>query len=379
MICAGLSLFGNPHAEAHDILARGSGIARVAPAFEAALASEPPGSKAAPVVKSFVAKRLAWDKRPELFVCFWNGPEALRRKVLAIASELIAGRPIAFVGVAAGSIKQCTVSDYRQYDIRVSLIANASLLADGDDPSSFFSVIGQASRIDIRKATLNLPFRPEHSENTIRNKTLHEFCHALGCLHEHQRQECAKEFDDKQIKSALNLSDKEYAENFEYIPSTDAYYRPEQVGIFDKDSVMLYSFYDWMFRDTKTAQCFRSQEVTTLSPGDKAGLAMLYSNASAISLDIPPTVSGFAAKAAELKSRATELQLSATLLRGETRARMLSQAPQSAHAAILDNLDTQAVAHDVEIERLREEAAQYQLHPETLQRLEEALRLYGAH
>jgi len=366
-----LTFLCTPTSSAHDILTARSGASQVAPTVEAALFTVKPGTPQGNNLFSFVAQALIWT-RPTLHLCFWNGETGQQREMLAIVSELTDHVPLSISGASAGIPNVCKPGTYATYDIRVSFAATASLLAPGDDPRSFFSVIGMASRNDVRKATVNLPFTPAHGPAQRRNKTLHEFCHALGCLHEHQRSVCSSELDRGKIQTVLGVTDEQFEAQFAEIPTSDAYYRPLELGTFDLDSVMLYTMHEWMFLNAATAKCYRSSEPTHLSQGDKNGLTYMYANANNSGRFVPQSIEGFAAHAGHLRTEAQKLARKAEQMRTQARQ------PHDGRPGpqwLPQQLEQQADEHDARAAELRAEAAEYELPRETIRLLREAMAL----
>src|SRR5689334_21116043 len=82
----------------------------------------------------------------------------------------------------------CNPENVRTFGIRVGF-GDGALLGEAQDRTSFFSAIGTNSRYSVNKqmASMNLPFALTSTKDFRTSNILHEFCHAIGCLHEHSR------------------------------------------------------------------------------------------------------------------------------------------------------------------------------------------------
>lgn len=364
-------LFGvttTPQAHAHDY--GQPGAARV---FEAALAAVPSDDPAAPAAHSFIATRLIWGAG-KLAVCFWNGDAKLQQRVADVADELVAGRSVAFDWKPAGAFVKCPNTGYDGYVVRVSLREDPSLVASAASATSFFATIGRAALVDKARATVNLPFKDTPGEDLLRSKTLHEFCHVLGCLHEHQAGYCNDEFDKTAIMANIPMTDAEYEQNFLRIPSTNAYMDPMLVGVFDKDSIMLYSFYPWEFKNYKTAKCYRPYEVTKLSKRDEAGLTSVYPLTKAAApkslAEFDTIAQAYALSAANFRGLAATTRFNLNALPIDSKNLAPSQI-----AAMRADVEQRALALDIKAKTAEVTAAQFTLSPEARAKIDAALSL----
>lgn len=341
--------------------------------LEAPLDSEAPGSRAQPVLYSFMARKLTWTAG-SLGVCFWNGSATLRQKVASVADELTAGLPISFVWKPVGAFIDCPASGYDNYMVRVSLEPRPELLVTGDDATQYFATIGRAAQRDTRRATVNLPFPANPDQQLLRNKVLHEFCHTLGCLHEHQRGTCG--FDKITIEANLLIDDATYERNFEQIPSTDAYYQPAMVGNLDRDSIMMYTFYRWMFLHPDTSPCFRDHDVTQLSPRDRTGLNLAY-NAG---VPIPQTVADFGALERTYAEAARNSRTEAAMLRFNTFrwAGTVNGLTTQQRLKLQQNVMDRVLTAERAAASAEDLSARYHLRPETVEKLDAAMKLLPA-
>lgn len=262
-------------ARAHDLPFTGNRAAEEAMAIERAARLGDPATERADKFFSLVASKVRWN-RSVLDVCFWNGDPALRARVSQTADELTASLPVKFRW--GGDCPGPTTSGgpWERVPVRVSLTTDAALLAPGDVASSFFALIGREAEAAFdRRATVNLPFTSPPGQSLLRSKVLHEFCHVLGCLHEHQRAGCADLFDKQAIMAAFNLSETLYRQNFQLLP-TGSVYGPTSLGALDPDSVMLYTFRRDIFVAGSSPTCIRDAPATSASPLDLKGLQRLY-------------------------------------------------------------------------------------------------------
>lgn len=144
---------------------------------------------------AFVANNLAWPAGQRLIVAVYGGRYEVWRDVSAIADEWSKYANVVFdFGLDA---KTNTARMWDPSDPKPNF-AHIRIRLDIDSPNIRYSAVG-------REATL-----PEFSTGSMvlggiaarhgtwtaidRGDILHEFGHALGFLHEHQRPECASEF-----------------------------------------------------------------------------------------------------------------------------------------------------------------------------------------
>lgn len=267
-----------PGARGSDLPFTGNLVAQEVRDIERGVSAVPVTSTAHAHVKSVIGYKVRW-RAGLLKACFWNGDTAMRERVATIADELVAQLPVKFQWRENGTISECgdvaqANAPWLNYDVRVSLKRAQNLLKPGDNAREFFALVGRQDQTG-RLATVNLPFRPGQSESDIRNLTLHEFCHVLGCLHEHQRALCAKDFDEKAIQAAFQLTPEAYRQDFLAIPSSHAF-GPVSLGGFDQQSVMLYRLTRDMFVKGSNSPCIVDTPASKLSDLDKAGLRNAY-------------------------------------------------------------------------------------------------------
>jgi hypothetical protein len=334
--------------------------------IEQLLASQPATAKSNQKLFSFVATRLLW-KPGLLRACFWNGTPEKRAKVVGFANTVAALTPVRFDWVEQGAFRSCQTNTYSLYPVRISLEANPALLNPGDNAADFFAGVGNRLRSDLRRATVNLPFTSTATEEFVREKTLHEFCHVLGCLHEHQRGACDADFNKAWIQTRYRLDDAQYETNILGIPSSDVVYGAKAFSDFDDDSIMLYTFAKEAFSNP-ASKCLRQATVATLSPDDQSGLRRAYA------LQADPrlgSAADFQRLADAAGARALEKRREALELRSVTSQWVMSRrgAERSERLQTAGFLESLAVRAEAEAEQARETEETFRLTPLAEQRL----------
>ncbi len=349
-------------ARAHDFEAADSGRTNSMDQFELALSLEPLESPGRMKLFSFIATQHLWPKAgKKLRVCFWDVDssfDAMKTKISTLADMLVTNLPLSFQWKEGNQFIPCAGS-LSGYDVRVSLKADPARLAPEDVATSFFAVIGRMGRLDSRKATVNLPFSLAASNDFVKSRVLHEFCHVLGCLHEYQQGRCDSSFDGEKIKEIEKLSEAQY--EAKYLRIADSSMGAKAFSKFDPDSIMMYRFASWMFQgDPPASPCLRTTDVTKLSGDDERGLAAAYGPAADKS--VPKSIEGFVTIANKLRDRSTMLRFKADMLRQNTSAVEFSALKKIA------SLETKA--NEVETE-----LAGYDLKPETIAAVKRGIEL----
>jgi hypothetical protein len=159
------------------------------------------------------------------------------------------------------------------------------------DYRTYNSLIGNTSaNVKPGWASLNLVFPPELAAADdpvwgaaeIRRLILHEFGHAIGLIHEHQRADREIFWDEAQLRTFAR-------DNWGWVatPRSDLVasqvldpYKPKGrlIGtVFDRKSVMMYRFQKGLaWSDAAHRIPFESCRNTVLSPGDKVAAATAY-------------------------------------------------------------------------------------------------------
>jgi hypothetical protein len=149
----------------------------------------------------------------------------------------------------------------------------------GFQAPGYWSLVGQDSQdLEIIKPgeiTLNLEKFDIQLPSNYKGIVLHEFGHALGFHHEHQSPVADCDFDWETVYSYLagppNYWSKEKVDfNLKKMPAGGLTYSPH-----DKDSIMHYSFPDWMFLSGKSSACY-TEENNDLSEEDIRMAAQAY-------------------------------------------------------------------------------------------------------
>jgi hypothetical protein len=220
------------------------------------------------------------------------------------------------------AINVCTEPNFVLFDIRVSLEEATDLVSNGADQA--WSLYGRKASTSTEKVTLNLPW-PVIEENP-RNYILHEFGHALGFLHEHQREECTGQFDDEKIRAFLRAQGKideeidEIISNMQSIPDSDPL-QPAAIGQLDILSVMMYRIPIDFFAGSQPMACKQEVRPTELSTLDLNAVKSFYSDDWLESFNPPGELSELDVIIEGLVADANSLDTEARSLRAGIRER----------------------------------------------------------
>ena len=214
-------------------------------------------------LESIIRRTATWVPGDEITVCFFEGDQAVRKRVADIAVEWTKYGNIAFDFGTDGQYPTCDVNT--KYDIRVSF--------RGVGYSSFVGT--DSLLIPAERQTLNLEdydHAPPPDRKFVKT-TLHEFGHALGYEHEHQSPlaSCEDEFDWPLIYRTLPWPKNKIDHNLRRLPNSSAY----QISEYDKKSIMHYSLSARLFRNGAASDCFIPPNYE-LSERDKVAMAMAY-------------------------------------------------------------------------------------------------------
>ena len=257
-----LTLLSATGSDAHDLSP--SGISVDAPPID-----EIPTAPTE-ALQGLVNTAKVWEVDLPVTVCFMDGSEAAKAFFVDRAREWTDNAPGLDVGFGrAPAYNDCSVENG---DIRVSF--NSA----GD-----WSYVGRdATRVIAGKPTLNLStLRTGLTARTrviATSNALHEFGHALGAEHEHQRSEfsaCLARLDLEQIKRSTRWDDDKIGKNI-----TDILQGRGEAD-YDATSIMNYHFPANWFLPGTDASCQLPRR-TVLSDGDRAIIAGLYPETRAL-------------------------------------------------------------------------------------------------
>lgn len=213
-----------------------------------------------------------WEPGRALKVCFWGGTASARAKIARVADEWNGvGANIRLDFGPMTNPRTCNPSEL--IEIRVNFVA-----------PRFYSLVGRQSITDV---SMNQPSMNLHnfhypaavSDAEFRRLILHEFGHALGLMHEHQRlaDGCDAEFDWDRIQTYMTgrpyyWSDDEVRKNLRPVaPRGQTFETP-----FDRSSIMLYAYPAQFYRRGRDSHCFVSPSPSDISESDKAAVRALY-------------------------------------------------------------------------------------------------------
>lgn len=208
-----------------------------------------PASMALPVTKM-------WEAGTELKCRFLDGSKKQRRSVEAKAHlwEKFAGITFAFVATT-------------DEQIRISFSA---------DPGSW-SALGTDALIGAYfprfQPTMNFGWlRDDSSDAEVSRVVLHEFGHALGCIHEHQSPSAKLKWSRAEVLRVFSGAPNYWtAEQIDHNILKKYGKANMNASAFDPESIMLYSFPGTFFADGQGTSAN-----TRLSVGDKSYIAKMY-------------------------------------------------------------------------------------------------------
>lgn len=360
-------------ARGHDFEARNSGQSRVAHAFDRALWIQPLDSDTRSKLFSFVAVKWTWPKNSKLKVCWWDPDKTdLKDEIAGYADGVAKDLPVKFAWKVGGAYVNCPPGSPRDFDVRVTLHADPALVLGSDNPTSFFAVVGSEGRHDERLATVNLPLSSGASENKIAHYARHEFCHVLGCLHEHQRGDCEAAFDAEAIKAAKNLSDAQY--RAQYLEVADQSMGAKAFSTYDNKSIMMYEFSPALFHQPPPETCVNIGLRPKLSDLDESGLKAAYTKSPQKGLSLE----AYLALAETLEEQALLARRKASGFRSREFSLRADASPNFLAKFNASRLAKHAETNEIKANDLERQAKSYRLPPETIEALKAAITLAQA-
>jgi hypothetical protein len=209
------------------------------------------------VSRMAVAESKKWESGRMVNCCFLDGDANMKKKVESIAHKWEQYANIGFKFAASS-----------QAEIRVSFYADAgSWSAVGRDALN-------RQYFPMHQPTMNYGWlREDTSDDEYSRVVLHEFGHALGCLHEHQSPKFTRKWNVqavmKHFQGAPNYWSKEDIQH-----NVLEKYSPKGISAtqFDPKSIMLYEFDPVLFSDGKGPTNTNSK----LSPKDIKMIRKMY-------------------------------------------------------------------------------------------------------
>jgi hypothetical protein len=259
---------------AHDFVSRPfvlaeKAVADLQAARDQVLALPTTSTKTKQAALTFVATAFVWDKF-NLSVCFWQTEQLDLLRAIKDQAELwTVGTRIRF-DFGIGGFRKCT--DERSADIRVTVKPLPMEYYAPQDRAQIawdFSQYGNLPSKIRAKVSMSLVHTPDYffrgDTPDLNFVVAHEFGHALGLMHEHQRIDCSQYLADKSIVMDVYRFTNEddyntFVDNISQIPESDISLRPQSVGSFDVTSIMLYNFPQRIWK-TEDNPCARAKDV----------------------------------------------------------------------------------------------------------------------
>lgn len=222
---------------------------------------------------AWVPRTKTWTPGSSLRVCFLGGTQGLNSFVANVAK--------AWNGIGANiSLNFGPLGDPRRCQPGVNADIRVTYNNQGQNWSRY-GVDSVLTRRGWNDASLHLDFRYINSDYG-RGTILHEFGHALGMYHEHQKpveNGCENEFNWPVVYSnmyARNGWDRALTDS-QIRPISDLGYIVYSDGI-DRSSVMLYAFAANELANGTGSRCYTPRNNNAISQGDIAVLQAAYSN-----------------------------------------------------------------------------------------------------
>jgi len=209
------------------------------------------------VARMALIKSKKWQKNSTVKCRFLDGTPKMKKKVQAISQQWEKYSDINFKFVSTGKA-----------EIRISFYADAgSWSAVGRDALN-------GAYFPLHQPTMNYGWlRDDTEDDEYYRVVLHEFGHALGCIHEHQQPKFNRIWDEKAVMKYFQGPPNFWSPD-EIRDNVLLKYSPKGIAATDYDpkSIMLYSFDARLFADNKGP----TNENTKLSTRDISMIKTMY-------------------------------------------------------------------------------------------------------
>lgn len=198
-----------------------------------------------------------WAKRSVLRCRFLDGTAKMQKKVRTLAQEWEKHANVKIKFVANGPA-----------EVRISFYADAgSWSAVGRDALN-------RTYFPLHQPTMNFGWVRDNSDPVEdRAVVLHEFGHALGCIHEHQAPTFSRQWNKAEVMKYFR-GPPNYWDDAAIKHNVLSKYSPNGINAtkFDPQSIMLYSFDAKLFSDGQGP----TNENSQLSPTDRSMIKKMY-------------------------------------------------------------------------------------------------------
>ena len=175
-----------------------------------------------------IKKEKFWDLGQTLKVSWWDGPgqtgsQALKRRVMKYAKQW---DEICNINLDFGNYGQ-------DADVRVAFLPK----------QGSWSFVGRDSQEEVKsKPTMNFGWLADSSsDEDVRSVVLHEFGHALGCIHEHQNPDVGIKWNTELVLKTFSGPPNKWSDLKIHRNILDPV-ATSMNSVFDPDSIMLYAY-----------------------------------------------------------------------------------------------------------------------------------------